>query len=1070
MNNYLRLLIEDIFDESQESRSISGAKALLMQNGFSDEESDKLIRVDLRNDIPILRNKRAAKFIMGAARFIYVDGGITSADDALVLNGIIKLIADGHYNEYDRDFNGLDFATLYHRFRTVISQNVSAEREELAKQKFGNKSNYKIIRIKSFKDAKKYSNYTDWCITNNENMYNTYTNNGENQFYFCLRKDFLDVPKKEGENSPLDDYGLSMLAVCVDKNGDLHTCTCRWNHDCGASDSIMNVKEISNIIGRNFYKVFKPYDSSKVKMSKLQKALKSNTPLENIFDSVGNFIRGVANITLGNKANWVTKDREILSSGQWYDTTDPFINGFSIVSLDKKYNFVDLDGNLLSPNIWFDDVNAFSNGIASVKLNGKYNFLTHKGNLFLNFGWVDEFYGFKGNKNYSIVKNNEKCNVVNLNGELISKDKWFDYVYDLSEGFFIVEVGDKMNFMDTNGNILTPDRWYDDAFDFNEGLGEVSYNDEWWNIDKTGKLIKNRELNESVKSKLDVARKETNKTPSENQKKSGNYKKGHINVNGFKITLENPKGSYRSGKDSNGKEWKIKMNNDYGYFLNTLGYDGDHIDVFLGSDIDSKKIFVIDQKVNGKFDESKVMLWFNTADSAKKAYLSNYEKDWKGFDEITEVDEDFFKKWLYDGKKQRKPFHEYYEVKNKIKKMKIKESILRKFIRESIDKIAIKEGLQERGFIKKLIKNLYEIAYPYTKNKYRDNDWRNVLSLFKSLEETPGVTNFSYGGGKYHADPSLNGKDISGLLNAAYKEYILEFETEVGINIGGKVHCNFCGSVDDPLSAYDITVSFYEDDRNMNESAIDDSIKNDIYTNDDWAKDGTLRVRVGQYISNDIYEELLNAITPATDKSTLFQPGEAYSMSEDYIDLYMTFIPENGLWKYIGLCPKGTKYVMPEIGEMNEGALNESRGLKSEKLFKLAKEHGGFSDDYSYAKMRLHYLTDNDVIGLIPNDELKQIENYSWNEQKRWAEDKGFTVNRGDKIEFAPLKDYSWVAIIERGSLLPDKEYAETEYGKMKSERRKNKSNDGARKYNWSDDKGGLMGSDREQRFNQLKR
>jgi hypothetical protein len=61
------------------------------------------------------------------------------------------------------------------------------------------------------------------------------------------------------------------------------------------------------------------------------------------------------------------------------------------------------------------------------------------------------------------------------------------------------------------------------------------------------------------------------------------------------------------------------------------------------------------------------MLGFDSKDEAKKAYLSNFNKDWKGFRCITGVTKDFFKKWLYDGKKQRKPFADYIDVsKNKI--------------------------------------------------------------------------------------------------------------------------------------------------------------------------------------------------------------------------------------------------------------------------------------------------------------------------------------------------------------------------------------------------------------------
>nr|DAX41355.1 MAG TPA: Type I restriction enzyme [Caudoviricetes sp.] len=160
--------------------------------------------------------------------------------------------------------------------------------------------------------------------------------------------------------------------------------------------------------------------------------------------------------------------------------------------------------------------------------------------------------------------------------------------------------------------------------------------------------------------------------PTEAQKKAGNYKKGHVKIQGFDITIENPKGAIRKGVDDNGKAWSTEMKNHYGYFKNTEGKDGDHIDVFIGDNPNSKRIFVVDQ-VNPKtkeFDESKVMLGFDTEDEAKKAYLSNYSKDWKGFKDITYVDIDTFRDWLYDGAKQRKPFGEYSNIRLNVAKRK----------------------------------------------------------------------------------------------------------------------------------------------------------------------------------------------------------------------------------------------------------------------------------------------------------------------------------------------------------------------------------------------------------------
>ena len=168
-----------------------------------------------------------------------------------------------------------------------------------------------------------------------------------------------------------------------------------------------------------------------------------------------------------------------------------------------------------------------------------------------------------------------------------------------------------------------------------------------------------------IKKELENARKETNTSPTEAQKSAGNYKMGRVNIFGFDIAIENPKGSYRRGKDKSGKSWEVLMKNDYGYFTHTKAIDGDAVDVFLGKDLDCKTIFAIDQKIDGKFDETKVMFGFKTEDEAKKAYLSNYNKGWKGFWRITEVSIDDFKDWLYDGYKQRKPFSEYNEIKKK---------------------------------------------------------------------------------------------------------------------------------------------------------------------------------------------------------------------------------------------------------------------------------------------------------------------------------------------------------------------------------------------------------------------
>jgi len=161
-----------------------------------------------------------------------------------------------------------------------------------------------------------------------------------------------------------------------------------------------------------------------------------------------------------------------------------------------------------------------------------------------------------------------------------------------------------------------------------------------------------------------LLKKETNRTPTKAEIDAGNYKKGHVSFGGYKYVIENPKGSYRRGVDKDGKKWSIRMNNTYGYFLGTLGKDKDHIDVFINdsADLDNfdGKIYVIDQvNKDGTFDEHKIMYGFSSKSDAKKAYLSNYEKGWRGCGNITGVSKDVFDKWIKSSKRKIKPFKDY---------------------------------------------------------------------------------------------------------------------------------------------------------------------------------------------------------------------------------------------------------------------------------------------------------------------------------------------------------------------------------------------------------------------------
>ena len=185
------------------------------------------------------------------------------------------------------------------------------------------------------------------------------------------------------------------------------------------------------------------------------------------------------------------------------------------------------------------------------------------------------------------------------------------------------------------------------------------------------KIIEHTKFSLRLKSAIE----ETETNPSDAQKESGNYKKGHIKFGGYDYTIENPNGSTRSGKDANGKEWKVTMHDTYGYIRGKFGKDGDHLDMFINdkADLDNwdGDVFVVDQvNPDGSFDEHKVMYGYDSMDDAKKAYLANYSDGWQGLGNITGASKDEFDKWLDTSNRKLKPFADYAKVKFSLKDIK----------------------------------------------------------------------------------------------------------------------------------------------------------------------------------------------------------------------------------------------------------------------------------------------------------------------------------------------------------------------------------------------------------------
>lgn len=143
--------------------------------------------------------------------------------------------------------------------------------------------------------------------------------------------------------------------------------------------------------------------------------------------------------------------------------------------------------------------------------------------------------------------------------------------------------------------------------------------------------------------------------PTEAQKEAGNFKVGRLKINGLDISIEHPAGVKRKAEHTQ------SLAHAYGYIRGTEGNDGEHVDVFLGDKATdtSLPVFVVNQhSKDGKFDEHKAMLGFAKETEARKAYLANYPKGFKGLGAIRRMTQDEFKAWVRDPantKKAAKP-------------------------------------------------------------------------------------------------------------------------------------------------------------------------------------------------------------------------------------------------------------------------------------------------------------------------------------------------------------------------------------------------------------------------------
>ena len=489
MDLTLHRFFKDIILEGAESRNMGLAKHYLYDKRGMDEPQAMRTIGAIKTDIPNVRLAKC-KFILGVTR-LFCNGELSDGSSITSINKYLRYIAsDAHVNEYNQNLNGLSLGDIESRFSSVAKGDLEADKERMNQQEFDSSSSqYKIVNIDSFDEASKYGEYTDWCVTHYDDMYDSYTHNGLGRFYFCLKDGFENVPREKGEGCPLDEYGLSMIAVSVDEDGSCNTITCRWNHDNGGGDNIMTPQELSEIIGMNFYKVFLPYSKEEI-------AEKKKEIVNIIYDVYKDFVSedfGYMH-TFDDELNSYYNDEEDAyydDDGYEIDDTD----NESRNMLKDKEDIKDVDGDLdIIAYAGFADDERLQDmdPVPSILINTRTDELIVDG-LFdfqMDFNYVRGFVSAKplGSKGTMLIDVENKKYL----SDTVFSTAYLMYSSASKDWVALVGLNGKMNVIKNDGSYLF-DEWIDGAMSqFGQnGMFSVTYKDNRRVINSNGDTVIN---------------------------------------------------------------------------------------------------------------------------------------------------------------------------------------------------------------------------------------------------------------------------------------------------------------------------------------------------------------------------------------------------------------------------------------------------------------------------------------------------------------------------------------------------------------------------------------------------
>lgn len=135
--------------------------------------------------------------------------------------------------------------------------------------------------------------------------------------------------------------------------------------------------------------------------------------------------------------------------------------------------------------------------------------------------------------------------------------------------------------------------------------------------------------------------------------------------------------------------------------------------------------------------------------------------------------------------------------------VRLTEQGLRSLVSETV-----KKCLFEASEKAKIKNRLYRIVEPFTHSIYRDDNWKNISAIIEAIRDAGYDVSVSVNDGGYRNSKGGNTLYAGGSDTTYWKEWNLEINVD-GVVVNGVLKANFCGTVEDPYCAYDVTCTFW---------------------------------------------------------------------------------------------------------------------------------------------------------------------------------------------------------------------------------------------------------------------